>query len=209
MQATLVPIAHTPLGSVLGDTRQTVRIARDGLLDWIDQTFSPDDEHAFAVPARDVQLLARIGWQAKIPEQLDEQSVINADDLPEEIFGALIYPAEPLVQCALCRRLCIRDHFRWNDRQLCAWDYHRSLFGKRGPWRNGRYERRHFATLPEAQYIAPPLLEEAGAEIALAVSAIEEDVALEAVNLIAQSEPAPHVLVRTPDSFTLLRERIA
>ena len=41
-------------------------------------------------------------------------------------------------QCAACRRLCVRDDFVWKEKQLCAWDYHAQVFGKRGPWHEGR-----------------------------------------------------------------------
>ena len=39
-----------------------------GLFDWIDRTFPPEDERAFVAPLRDIELLARIGWQAPLPE---------------------------------------------------------------------------------------------------------------------------------------------
>ncbi len=71
------------------------------------------------------------------------------------------------MQCAACRRLCVRDDFVWKEKQLCAWDYHAQVFGKRGPWHNGPYEERHFETLPACAYVAVGLLGELGVELVL------------------------------------------
>ncbi len=208
--AHLVPVAHTPLGAVLGEAWQSVQVPLEGLLDWIDATFPADDEHAFIAPVRDIELLARINWQADPPAQLTEDDVLNIDDVPEEIAQALAMPPQQLVQCAACRRLCVREHFIWKERRLCAWDYHRGVFGRRGPWHTGPYEPRHFETVPSAAYVAPPLLEEAGAEIVLDIAGIEETVAQEAINLVLRAQPArAHMAVRTLDGYSLVRERSA
>ncbi len=203
-----MPIAQTPLGAVTGDTWQNVIVAMAGLLDWLDRTFPPDDERAFVAPLRDIELLARINWQAEPPPRLDDESVLNIEDVPEEIADALLHAPEPLVQCAACRRLCVRDQFVWERTQLCAWDYHRQVFGKRGPWHTGVYEARHFETIPFAAYVAPPLLEEAGVDVVLAVADVEDGVAREALNIVLAGDAArAYQAVRTPAGYTLLRER--
>ncbi|HET9096014.1 MAG TPA: hypothetical protein VFN37_05095 [Candidatus Baltobacteraceae bacterium] len=206
--AQLVPVAQTPVGTVAGDAWQTVTIATAGLLDWLDKTFSPEDERAFVAPLRDIELLARINWQAETPSSLDEASVLNIEDVPEEITDALTHAPEPLVQCGACRRLCVRDHFVWREKQLCAWDYHRQVFGKRGPWHSGAYEARHFQTIPQAAYVAPPLLEEAGVDVVLAVAGVDDAIAQDVLNVVLASDgERAYLAVRTPDGYTLLRER--
>ncbi|MEO6913092.1 MAG: hypothetical protein ABI182_03600 [Candidatus Baltobacteraceae bacterium] len=206
--ARLVPLAITPLGVVIGDAWQNVGIALDNLLPWIDQTFPPEDERAFVAPVRDIELLARIEWDAETPGKLDEDGVLNAEDLPEEITHALSQPPSSILQCASCRRLCVRDHFVWNERQLCAWDYHSTVFGKRGPWRDGPYEERFFETLPRAAYIAPELLGELDVEVILATGLIKESTAHSLINLALASDPGrAQLAVRTAGGFTLLRER--
>jgi hypothetical protein len=133
---------------------------------------------------------------------------LNIEDVPEDIADALAHSPEPLVQCAACRRLCVRDHFVWREKQLCAWDYHRQVFGKRGPWRIGEYEERHFETLPSAAYVAPPLLDEAGVDVVLAIGGLPEPVAQEAVNLVMRSDrERAYMAVRTSDGYTVLREK--
>jgi hypothetical protein len=206
--AHLVPVAQTPLGAVCGEAWQTVSIALAGLLDWIDATFAADDERAFVAPVRDIELLARINWHVEPPSHLDEGSVLNIEDVPEEIAEALTHPAQRLVQCASCRRLCVHDHFVWKDRQLCAWDYHRQVFGRRGPWRTGAYEPRHFETIPSAAYVAPPLLDEAGVEVVLGIAGVPDGVAQQTINLVLTSDSnRAHMAVHTPDGYTVLRER--
>lgn len=206
--AQLVPVAQTPIGTVAGENWQNVTLAMANLLDWLDKTFTPEDERAFVAPLRDIELLARINWEAQPPERLDEGAVLNIEDLPEEIADALAHPPEPLVQCGACRRLCVRDHFVWREKTLCAWDYHRQVFGKRGPWHSGAYEMRHFETIPSAAYVAPPLLEEAGVDVVLAVAGIDDTLAHELLNVVlARDAQRAYLAVRTPDGYTLLRER--
>lgn len=203
----LVPLAQTPIGTVAGDSWQKVTVAAANLLNWVDQSFPPDDEHAFVAQPREIELLARTQWHAEIPDHLDEAGVVNAEDLPDEIVDALAHPAEAVVQCAACRRLCVRDHFVWRERQLCAWDYHRTVFGRRGPWRTGGYDERYFETLPVAAYIAPPLLTELGVDTVLAVMGVDESVARRIVNTVAEADSqTPHLAVRTTDGYTVLRE---
>lgn len=206
--AQLVPIAQTPIGTVAGNAWQNVTIATAGLLDWLDKTFSPEDERAFVAPLRDIELLARINWQSEPPTRLDDAAVLNIEDIPDEITDALTHSAETLVQCGACRRLCVRDHFVWREKQLCAWDYHRQVFGKRGPWHSGAYEARHFETLPLAAYVAPPLLEEAGVDVVLAIADVDDAVAHDVLNVVLGHDAnRPYLAVRTPDGYTLLRER--
>ena len=205
--AHLVPLAQTPIGTVVGQTWQNVTVAVTGLLDWMDSTFPADDERAFVVPVHDIELLLRVSWHVEPPSRLDDASVLNIEDVPEHIAEALAHSAEPLVQCASCRRLCVRDHFTWKERQLCAWDYHRHVFGKRGPWHSGPYEDRHFETLPSVAYVAPPLLEEAGVEVVLGIAGVDDAVARDVINVVLRSKnDVAHLAVHTPDGYTLLRE---
>ncbi len=208
MQAYLVSIAQTPVGNVIDTSRQNVTLSLSGLLDWMDANFPADDERAFITPPHDIELLARINWQADPPANLDEESVLNIDDLPEDVLDALMHPAESLVQCAACRRLCVRDHFVWKERQLCAWDYHRQVFGKRGAWRSNAIEERHFDTLPSPAYLAPPLIEEEGGEVILAIANVEDALARDTVNAVIAGDPhRSYIAVRTPEGYSLVRER--
>ena len=203
----LIPLAWTPLGTAVGESAQVVHVPFEGLLDWIDRTFTPDDEHAFAASARDLELLARIGWSAPLPEVIGPGNVLNIEDLPEDLAAALTHAPESLVPCAACRRLCVRDHFVWKERQLCAWDFHTQVFGKRGPWHEGRYQDRHFETLPSCAYVAVGLLDELGVEPVLRLGALPESVARELVNDVLEAESSrPHMAVRTDGGFTVLRE---
>ncbi len=207
VRARLIPLAWTPAGIAVGDSRQNVGIATAGLFDWIDRTFPPEDEHAFVAPLRDVELLVRVGWEAPEPERLEPRTILNVEDLPDELLDGLARPAAPLVQCAACRRLCVRDEFVWREKQLCAWDHHAQVFGKRGPWREGVCEERHFATLPACAYVATPLLAELGVEAVLAAESLPENVARDVVNALLEREPErPHLVVRTETGFTVLRE---
>jgi hypothetical protein len=205
--ARLIPVAWTPAGVVVGDAWQNAGIALTGLFDWIDRTFPPEDERAFIAPMRDIELLARIGWQAPLPEVVSDESVLNIEDVPEEVADALAHPPAPVVQCSACRRLCVRGEFVWKEKQLCAWDYHAQVFGRRGPWRNGAYEERHFETLPAAAYVAPMLLSDGGVEVVLAVHAVDEATARATINVLLDADPErPHLAVRTEGGFTVLRE---
>lgn len=208
VNAHLHSLAQTPLGTVIDSARQNLSLSLSGLLDWIEANFSADDELAFVPPVRDIELLARINWQVEAPARLDEANVLNLEDLPEEIVDALTHEPEQLVQCAACRRLCVRDHFAWKERQLCAWDYHRQVFGKRGAWRSEPIEERHFETIPAPAYVAPPLLEQEGADVILSLSQIEETLAQQTVNnVIAADTARSYIAVRTPEGYTLVRER--
>ncbi len=205
--AQLVPLAWTPIGVAAGDRWQSVGVSTSGLLDWIDRTFPPEDGRAFVASMRDVELLVRIGWDAPLPERLEEQNVLNIEDLPDDIADALTQPPVTLVQCAACRRLCVRDEFVSREKQLCAWDYHAQTFGKRGPWHQGAYETRHFETLASCAYVAPPLLPELGVEAVLEIGGVAEPVAQAIVNALLDADPEhPHLAVRTHDGFTVLRE---
>jgi hypothetical protein len=193
---------------MLGDLRQTVSVPADALAGWLDQTFSPEDQHAFIASLRDIELLMRANWHAQAPEELTEETLLNPDDLPEDVLEALTRPAVSLAQCAACRRTCVRGAFLWNERQLCAWDYHATVFGRRGPWREQPYEERHFETLPQASYIAPPLLEEIDVEPVLVVAGFPETSMRLLVNTaIAQVPGTAYLAARTPEGLTLLRER--
>ena len=208
--AWLVPLAWTPIGCVFGENWQRVNIAADNLGSWTDSTFAPDDERSFVSSMRDLEMLARIGWSAPVPTELTPATLVNADDLPEDLLDAFSHPAETLVQCAICRRTCVRDHFVWNERRLCAWDYHATVFGKRGPWHSEPYEERHFATLPACKYVAHPLLEDAGVDAIAALDGIDVELAHRIVNeIMAADSTRAHLAVSTGEGFTLLRERSA
>jgi hypothetical protein len=209
--AWLVPLAWTPVGVVLGETWQRVGIAADNLAGWTDQTFDAADERSFVSSLRELELLARIGWSAAVPETLTDEVVVNAEDVPEDILDAFGRAAEPLTQCAICRRTCVRDDFVWNERRLCAWDYHASVFGKRGPWRAEPYEDRLFETLPHAAYVAGPLLEDVGVDALLAVDGLPDELSRRLINeAIAGDGGSAYLAVRTASSgYTLLRERPA
>jgi hypothetical protein len=206
--AWLVPLAWTPIGVVIGENWQRVNVAADNLAAWGDTTFAPDDERAFVSSARDLEMLARIGWSAPVPTELNEGTLVNPDDLPEDLLEAFAHPAETLVQCAICRRSCVRDDFVWNERRLCAWDFHATVFGKRGPWHAEPYEERHFATLPSCKYVAHPLLEDIGVDAIMALDGIDGELAHRIINEVIAADPTrAHLAVQTLGGFTLLRER--
>ena len=206
--AFLVPLAWTPVGVTVGDGWQRVNIAADNMGGWADQTFPPEDEHAFVTPLRDLEMLVRVGWHADVPERLEPAALLNPEDLPEDVLDGIDHPPAGLTQCAVCRRMCVRDDFVWNERQLCAWDYHATVFGKRGPWRSEPYEDRLFETLPRVPYVAPGLLDEAGVEPVLAVAGFPEEKMRTLVNL-AIGDGGAYLAVRTEEGLTLLRERPA
>ena len=206
--AWLVPLAWTPIGVVLGENWQRVNVAADNLAAWGDTTFAPDDERAFVSSGRDLEMLARIGWSAPVPSELNEGTLVNPDDLPEDLLEAFAHPAEALVQCAICRRTCVRDDFVWNERRLCAWDFHATVFGKRGPWHAEPYEERHFATLPTCKYVAHPLLEDIGVDAIMALDGIDGELAHRVITEVIAADPTrAHLAVQTLGGFTLLRER--
>lgn len=209
LSAWLAPLAWTPIGVVLGENWQRVGIAADNVGGWVDQTFPPEDERSFVTSLHDLDLLIRIGWGDEPPELLRDSNVINIDDIPEDVAEALAHPPEILTQCAVCRRTCVRDHFVWNERQLCAWDYHSTVFGRRGPWHSGPYEERHFATLPVAAYVAGGLLDEIGVDAILAISGINETTSHELLNAAISGDDSggAYLAVRTEGGYTLLRER--
>lgn len=206
--AWLVPLAWTPIGVTLGEGWQRVNIAADNLAVWVDQTFPQDDDRAFVTPLRDLEILLRSGWHAEVPERLSESILINAEDVPEDVLEGILIPPEALTQCAVCRRSCVRDDFQWNERQLCAWDYHAAVFGKRGPWRSEPYEDRLFATIPQAAYVAPILLAEANVDPILSVMGLPEELMRTLVNAtIGSDASAAYLAVRTEGGMTVLRER--
>jgi hypothetical protein len=135
--AWLVPIAWTPIGVAIGESWQKVSIAADNVPGWADQTFSPDDERSFVTSLRDLEMLLRIGWSAPPPTELNEAVIVNPEDVPEDVLDGIAHPPEVLTQCAICRRTCVRDHFVWNERRMCAWDYH----GATSPTRTGTSKR--------------------------------------------------------------------
>jgi hypothetical protein len=196
------------MGVVLGESRQRVGVARSGMLDWADRTFPAGDDRAFLGSLRDLELLLRIGWDSPFPERLDERSILNLEDLPEELIEAIARPLQAVVQCAACRRLCVRDDFLWKERQLCAWDYHAAVFGKRGPWRDAAYETRHFETLPQCAFAVPELLDELNVEILLTLGAVPDATAHSIVSTLLESAPRrSHMAVRTATGIVLLAER--
>ena len=143
-----------------------------------------------------------------MPSELNEGTLVNPDDLPEDLLEAFAHPAETLVQCAICRRSCVRDDFVWNERRLCAWDFHATVFGKRGPWHAEPYEERHFATLPSCKYVAHPLLEDIGVDAIMALDGIDSELAHRIINEVIAADPTrAHLAVQTLGGFTVLRER--
>jgi hypothetical protein len=207
--AWLVPIAWTPIGVAIGESWQKVSIAADNVPGWADQTFSPDDERSFVTSLRDLEMLLRIGWSAATPTELDETTIVNPDDIPEDVLDGIAHPPEVLTQCAICRRTCVRDHFVWNERRMCAWDYHATVFGKRGPWRDEPYEERHFQTLPLAKYVAGGLLEDVKVDAIAALNGIDDRLAQAVIVEIMAGDAGAHLAVRTEGGYTLLRERAA
>jgi hypothetical protein len=138
---------------------------------------------------------------------LTESILVNPEDVPEDVLDGVDQPVEVLTQCVVCRRMCVRDDFVWNERQLCAWDYHATVFGKRGPWREEPYEERFFETLPRAAYIAPGLLGDLAVEPVLAVAGLPEDRMRQLINLaIGDVHDTSYLAVRTDEGMTLLRE---
>lgn len=207
--AWLVPIAWTPIGVVMGESWQKVSIAADNVPGWADQTFSPDDERSFVTSLRDLDMLLRIGWSSVVPSELGEAAIVNPEDIPEDVLDGITHPPEVLTQCAICRRTCVRDHFVWNERRMCAWDYHATVFGKRGPWRDEPYEERHFATLPNAKYVAGGLLEDVGVDAVLAIDGLDDALSRALITQAMTDDPGAHLAVRTEGGYTLLRERAA
>ncbi len=207
--AWLVPLAWTPIGAVLGDGWQRVNIAADNIGGWVDQTFPPEDERAFVTSMRDLEMLGRIGWVGTDAlDAITVKDVLNPDDLPEDVIDALEHPLEPLTTCAICRRSCVRGHFAWNERQLCAWDFHLTVFGKRGPWHDGPYEEKYFASLPAVKYVAHGLLDEVGVDAIVAADGLSEPALQSVINTaIADTPERAHLAVRTETGLTLLRER--
>lgn len=206
--AWLVPLAWTPIGVVLGENWQRVGVAADNLAGWTDQTFDPSDERSFVPSLRELELLARVGWSAPVPSVLTEEVVVNADDLSDDLLDAFAHPPEQLTQCAICRRTCVRDHFVWNERRLCAWDYHATVFGKRGPWRDAPYEERLWETIPHAAYVAGPLLDDVAVDAVLAIDGLDDELAHRLLNEAIAGDPGhAHLAVRTSGGYTLLRER--
>jgi len=203
----MIPLAWTPRGVCVGNGRQDVGIPATGIPEWIDRTFPAEDEHAFVASVRDLEMLVRIAWETPFPEIVDHRSVLNIEDLPEEIVDGLARPHGDLVTCAACRSLCVRGEFPWKERQLCAWDYHTQAFGKRGPWHEGLYEERHFESVPSCAYVAGPLLEELGVREMLAIGGVAPGLALSIVNtLIAAESSRAYMAVKTESGFSVLRE---
>ncbi len=204
----LVPLAWTPAGVVQGEAWQKVSIAADNVGGWSDETFPPNDEHAFVTSIRDIELLTRVGWSVEPPTELDESIILNVEDVPEDVLDALSLPPEPLVACQVCRRTCVRGHFVWNDRQLCAWDYHALVFGRRGPWRNEPYEERLWETIPSPRYVAPQLLEEQNVDLVLSLGGVDEALGRRLADELMRADPGePYLAVRVEAGLMLLRER--
>lgn len=204
----LVPLAWTPAGVVQGEAWQKVSIAADNVGGWTDETFPPDDEHAFVTSIRDVELLSRVGWTAEPPTELDESIILNLEDIPDDVLDALTLAPEPLVTCQVCRRTCVRDHFVWNERQLCAWDYHALVFGRRGPWRDEPYEERLWETIPSPKYVAPQLLEEQNVDLVLSLGGVDESLGRRVADELMRADAGqPYLAVRVEAGLMLLRER--
>lgn len=192
----------------MGENAQNVGVPPAGIFDWIDRTFPAEDEHAFVTSMRDLELLARARWESPFPQRLEPESVLNFEDLPSDVGEALARPQSALVQCAVCRRLCVRGEFVSKEKELCAWDFHATAFGKRGPWHEGTYEARHFETLLACAYVVPELLDALGVDALLTVGEAAGDAAYAVVNALLEKDfGRPHLVVRTPDGLTVLSER--
>jgi hypothetical protein len=62
--------------------------------------------------------------------------------------------------------------------------------------------------VPSPAYVAPPLLDEAGVDVVLAVAGIEDARARRVINSLLEDDPQrAYMAVRTPDGYTLLREK--
>ena len=206
----LVPLAWTPIGVVQGSAWQKVAVAAEGVAGWTDETFPADDAHAFVTGLRDTELLKRVGWSAEVPSRLDVSAIVNPEEIPEDVLDALSLPAESLVSCQACRRTCVRDHFVWNDRQLCAWDYHALVFGRRGPWRDAPYEDRLWETIPSPKYVAPHLLDEQDVDLVLSLGGVDEALGRHVIDELMQAgDGRPYLAVRVEAGLMLLRERPA
>ncbi|HYW54890.1 MAG TPA: hypothetical protein VE826_13040, partial [Dongiaceae bacterium] len=84
------------------------------------------------------------------------------------------------------------------------------VFGKRGPWRDAPYEERLWETIPDAAYVAGPLLEDAGVDAVLAIDGLNDELAHRLLNDAIAGDPShAHLAVRTSGGYTLLRERTA
>ncbi|MGH7328600.1 MAG: hypothetical protein ACREJX_09655, partial [Polyangiaceae bacterium] len=154
------------------------------------------------------ELLMRVGWSAEHPERLNESLILNPEDVPEDVLDALTDEAEPLVTCQVCRRTCVRDHFVWNDRQLCAWDYHTLVFGRRGPWRNEPYAERLWETIPNPRYVSPVLLDQQNVDLVLSLGGVDEALARDVIEqLMRAGGGQPYLAVRVEAGLMLLRER--
>jgi hypothetical protein len=92
---------------------------------------------------------------------------------------------------------------------MCAWDYHATVFGKRGPWRDEPYEDRHFATLPRAKYVVGGLLEDVGVDAVLAIDGLDDALSGSLIAAVMTNDGGAHLAVRTEGGYTLLRERAA
>ncbi|TAM56511.1 hypothetical protein EPN52_13800 [bacterium] len=208
LPVTMVPLAWTPLGVAIGDGWQRVLVDEDNVAGWLDQTFVPEDERAFVAALGELELLRRIGWKDEVPAQLSEEQVLNLADLPEDVVDALDSPLLPITRCAACRRSCVKDEFVWQERQLCAWDWHRSVFGRRGPWRMPSYNRAQFSDAPSAGYVVPALAEEAGAEVLMLLGRVDPELAYDVVSTLLQRlGEGSFITVSTDTGWVLLRER--
>ncbi|MDE2571039.1 MAG: hypothetical protein KGM44_00785 [bacterium] len=204
----MVPLAWTPVGVAVGEAWQRVLVDEGNVGGWVDQTFVPEDERAFVSPLGELELLRRIGWKDAVPERLSEELILNLGDLPEDVAEALESPMVAITRCAVCRRSCVQHDFVWQERQLCAWDWHRALFGRRGPWRTEPYNRMQFSGTPRAGYIVPALAEEAGAETLMLLGRIDPELAYDVVTTLMQRlGDGSYITVSTDNGWVLLRER--
>lgn len=205
----MVPLAWTPVGVAIGDGWQRVLVDEDNVSGWVDQTFVPEDERAFLGPLNELDLLRRIGWKDEVPASLSEELVLNLADLPEDVIDGLGSPMLAITRCAACRRSCVKDEFVWQERQLCAWDWHRSVFGRRGPWRTEAVNRAQFSDAPTAGYVVPALAEEAGAETLMLLGRVDPELAYEVVStLIERLGDCSYITISTDTGWVLLRERV-
>ena len=157
---------------------------------------------------RDLELLARIGWSAKRRPSSTKTLLSIRDDCPKMFWKRSTHPAETLIQCAICRRTCVRDHFVWNERRLARGTTTRSFSagadrGAKSPTKNGLWD-----TLPIPNTSRPTCSTSRHVDLVLSLGGIDEALARRIINeVIAPSGAVAYLAARVEDGFMLLRER--
>ncbi len=206
--AWLVPLAWTPIGVVLGENWQRVGIAADNVASWTDSTFDPSDERSFVSSLRDLELLARVGWTASVPETLTEDVVVNADDVPEDILDAFSTRRNRSCRArsAVARA---RASSSCGTSAACA----RGITTRPSSESAGRGAKRRTKNGCGRRSRTPHtwparLLDDVGVDAVLAIDGLDDALAHRLINeAIAADTAHAHLAVRTSSGYTLLRER--